>query len=176
MSDPKTSPAELLRRAFDDAFARSTVERRQDAEPYLALRVAATPYAIAVRQIGGFAPARKIVPWASPLPAMLGITAVRGRLYPVYSIEALLAQSTNDEPRWLILCGGAEPVALSVAAFEGHVQVPSAARFAVGDDHKHLRHVQELVRIFDEVRGVIHVPSLLDAIKARVASGLTKEQ
>ena len=134
MSDPKTLPSELLRQAFDGSFAQPATERRQDSEPYLALRVSSTAYAIAVQQIGGFAPARKIVPIGSALPALLGVTAVRGRLYPVYSIEALLAETATSEGAAMarVLCGGAEPVALSFAVARlprGTCWCPSAARF-----------------------------------------------
>lgn len=160
--------AQQLRRRFDDAFAEAASERRQDLEPFLTLRIASTAYAVRLSEIAGFAAARKIVPLASQLAGLLGLAAVRGSLLPVYCLESLLHDDATVEPRWFLLCGAQEPMALSFAQFEGHVLVPRSARLAARGAEG--RHVRELVQVEDEVRGIIAVSSLAEAIRESVAA------
>lgn len=167
--EPRSAPsAQHLRRQFDDGFAEPASERRQDFEPFLTLRIASTAYAVRLSEIAGFAAARKIVPLTSRLPGMLGLAAVRGSLLPVYCLEALLHDEAAAEPRWFLLCRGQEPMALSFAQFEGHVLVPRSARLAAKGAEG--RHVQELVQVDNEVRGIIAVSSLAEAIRESVAA------
>lgn len=166
-----TLSAEELRRAFDDAFAAPSEGRRQDLEPMLTLRIGSAAHAIRVLDIAGFAAARRIVPLGSPLPAMLGLAAVRGTLFPVYSLEALLGdEAASEPPQWFLLCGQADPVALAFAHFEGHVLLSRSERLATSAGEGPRKHVRELVRVADEVRGVIDVSSLLETIQERVSA------
>jgi chemotaxis signal transduction protein len=163
--------AEELRRTFDGAFAMPSEARRQDLEPLLTLRIASAAYAVRVLDIAGFATARRIVPLGSPLPAMLGLAAVRGILFPVYSLEALLGdQTTSAPPRWFLLCGHQDPVALAFADFEGHALLSRSEWRATSGGEGRRKHVRELVRMADEMRGVIEVSSLLETIQERVSA------
>ena len=163
-----SASAEQLRRAFDQGFSVGHAEKRADAEPFVTLRVGSTAYALAVHEIAGFAAARKIVPLPSALPGLLGLTAVRGGLWPVYGLESLLGGEADEPPRWLILCRGADPVALGFARFEGHALLSRSARFAASEGQGLRAHVRELVRADDGVRGVIDVDSVVMAIQKRV--------
>jgi chemotaxis signal transduction protein len=163
--------AEELRRAFDGAFAAPSEGRRRDLEPLLTLRIASAAYAVRVLDIAGFATARRIVPLTSALPAMLGLTAVRGSLFPVYSLDGLLGdEAATEPPQWFLLCGHADPVALAFARFEGHVLLSPSERLAVNAGDGQRKHVRELVRVADEVRGVIDVSSLVELIQERVSA------
>ncbi len=163
--------AEELRRAFDGAFAAPSEGRRQDIESFLTLRIASAAYAVRVLDIAGFATARPIVPMVSALPAMLGLAAVRGTLFPVYGLEALLGEEpTSESPGWFLLCGDTDPVALAFTVFEGHVLLPRPERLAAGAGEGQRRHVRELVRAGGEVRGIIDIGSLVEAIQERVAA------
>jgi chemotaxis signal transduction protein len=169
--------AEQLHRLFDGAFAAPYSERREDLEPFLALRISSAPYALRALEIVGLATARKIVPLPSTLPAMLGLTAVRGRLLPVYGLDSLLGEEpANRPPRWLALCRGPDPVALAFAEIEGHLLLPRSEVFAAEGSASGRRHVRELVRAGAEVRGVIDVSSLVESIGECVrAQGPIKE-
>jgi chemotaxis signal transduction protein len=159
--------AEPLRRAFDRTFATPTAERAEDLESFLTLRIGSTGYAMRVLAIAGLTNARRIVPLAGARPAMLGLTAVRGRLFPVYSLEALVGEeSASAPPRWFVLCAGADPLALGFAQFEGHVLLPRSEVFAAGGGERGRGHVRELLRAADEVRAVIDTSSLVEAIRA----------
>jgi chemotaxis signal transduction protein len=179
MSRPAREPglsAGQLRRAFDAGFAVPPVERRADLEPFLALRIASTAYAVRLLEIAGVAPATKIVRLASDLPGMLGLAAVRGVLLPVYDLQALLGgEPATGLPSWFLLCGRVDRVALSFSGFEGHVLV-SRADVHAADGESRGRHVRELARVSGAVRAVIDVHSLVGAIQQRVpAVGPTKE-
>jgi chemotaxis signal transduction protein len=160
-----------LRRAFDSAFAAPSSKQGQELQRFLMLRIASRGYAMRVLEIAGFATARKIVPLASALPALLGLTALRGRFLPVYSLERLLGvESADVPPRWFVVCGGADPVALGFAEFEGHVLLSRPEVFAATDGASPRKYARELVRTADGVRGVIDVSSLLEAIRQRVSA------
>src|SRR6185312_2949550 len=112
-----------LRHAFDEAFRRAAHELADDRARLLRLRVGGDAYAFRLDEIASFAAARRIVPLASAVPGLLGLAGLRGTLVPVYSLAALLGRAADDEaPRWFVLCGGAEPVALAFARFEGYVE------------------------------------------------------
>jgi chemotaxis signal transduction protein len=160
---------EQMRRVFDRAFAAPYSERRQDLEAFLTLRISTTAYALRVLGIAGLASARKIVPLGNAFPAMLGLTAVRGRLFPVYSLAALLgAEPAGDAPRWLVLCAGVDPVALGFTELEGHVLLPRSAIFATTGGGGERTHVRELVHAEDRVRGIIDVSSLVATIHGMI--------
>ncbi|HEY3817656.1 MAG TPA: chemotaxis protein CheW [Polyangiaceae bacterium] len=170
MSSPSpTLPAEKLRSEFDSSFAAPPSDRGQDVEAFLTMRIASTPYAMRLLDVTGFATARTIAPLASTLPALLGLAAVRGSLFPAYSLEALLGYETaGAPPRWFALSGGSDPVALAFTQFEGHVLVSRSARVPATGSHR--AHIQEIVRSNGEVRGVIDVASLVQVIHQRVSA------
>jgi chemotaxis signal transduction protein len=173
MAGESALTAETLRRAFDSAFASPFPERREDLDAFLTLRVSSTAYTMRVLEIAGLAPARSIVPLPSALPALLGLTAVRGSVYPVYCLEALLGgEPANESPGWFVLCEGTHPVALAFAQLEGHVVLSRSEFYPANRDEGPRRHVRELVRVADEMRGVIDVASLVEAIHERVSAGM----
>jgi chemotaxis signal transduction protein len=159
-----------LRRAFDGAFAAPSEGPARDLESFLTLRVASAGYAVPVLDIAGFAAARRIVPLASALPALLGLAAVRGTLLPVYGLEALLGDVASTEPpRWFLLCGRQDPVALGFARFEGHVRLSRSERLGTDAGEGPRMHVRDVVRVAGEVRGVIDLSSIVEVIEERVS-------
>jgi chemotaxis signal transduction protein len=162
--------ADELRRAFDLGFAAPSAEPGDGAEAFLALRVGTDAYAVRVREIAGFAAARKVVPLPSLIPEMLGLASVRGSLVPVYGLAALLGYGDRDGPlRWFLLCGGTDPLALAFADFDGYLELPRPDVRATGHGEIDRTHVREVLRAGVDVRSVIDVSSLMDAIREKVA-------
>jgi chemotaxis signal transduction protein len=158
-----------LRNAFDRAraipFSSQTVEQ---IENLLAIRVSGDAFAIRLSEISGLATDRKVVAFPSPIPELLGIAGIRGRLVPVYSLAALLGYSANaDQGRWLALCGAEEPVGLAINDFEGYLRAPAAHFYTAEPKDAVSTHVTHLVRTSDVVRAVVNIPLLVEVIQRR---------
>ncbi|MDB6107279.1 MAG: cheW3-2 [Gammaproteobacteria bacterium] len=174
MSEPSpvAASAAQLRSTFDQAravpFLSDAVERIED---LLAIRVSGDAFAIRLSEISGLATDRKIVAFPSPIPELLGVAAIRGRLVPVYSLAALLGYSAqSSQGRWLMLCGTEEPVGLAINDFEGYVRVPLAQVYTAEQKDAASAHVKHVVRAADMVRGVVSIPLIMEIIQRRCRS------
>jgi chemotaxis signal transduction protein len=172
--------ADDLRRRFDRAFAAVPENRAEDVESFLGVKIGSEGYALRVREMAGFAAARKIIPLASPVAEMLGLAGIRGSVVPVFSLAALIGyESAQESPRWFVLCGTAEPIALGFRDFDGYLELARSDSGEVeGMGEADMRrakraHVRQVVRARGEVRGVIDVPSVVKAIHVKVAAAAT---
>ncbi len=161
--DRGATTLEALRAAFDASFAAPPRGPRRDLVPLLAIRAGGDAVAVRVLETAGLLPARAIVPAPSRRPEVLGVCGHRGVVLPVFSLARLLGRSEDGEaPRWMLLAGAAERVALAFGALDGHVLVaPSALQRAQGSVTSHLA---EIVEIGGAGRPVVSIPSLLRAI------------
>jgi chemotaxis signal transduction protein len=163
--------ADELRRAFDLGFATPPADGGESEEPFLALTMGKDAYAVRVREIAGFAAARKIVALASPIPEMLGLAGLRGTLMAVYSLARLFGyEDSNSRLRWFIVCGGADPLALAFADFDGYIEVPRSELRAASERDPGRLHTREVLLAGGVARGVIGVTSLVRAIEKKVAA------
>ncbi len=167
--------ADDMRVRFDRGFAAAPVARDEAVESFLAVKIGSEGYALRLGDMTGFAAARKIVPLPSPVAEMLGLAGIRGVVVPVFSLAALIGYPRVDEsPRWFVLCGTAEPLALGFDDFDGYLELPRsdvsvAADVDGGDERRAGRaHVGHVVRARDEVLGVIDVPSVVKAIQVAI--------
>jgi chemotaxis signal transduction protein len=170
---PVAAKAAELRNAFDRAravpSATAAVER---IENLLAIRVSGDAFAIRLSEISGLATDRKIVAFPSPIPELLGLAAVRGRLIPVYSLAALLGYSANTgQGRWLALCGTEEPVGLAINDLEGYLRVPFTRVYTAEQNDDVSAHVKHVVRAADMVRDIVSIPLLIEVIQRRCRTG-----
>ncbi|HSD18638.1 MAG TPA: chemotaxis protein CheW [Anaeromyxobacter sp.] len=165
MSDDmgRAGKVEVLRAAFDAAFAAPPRGARRDLVPLLAIRAGGDPVAVRVLETAGLLPGKVIVPVPSRRPEVLGVCGHRGAVLPVFSLARLLGRTDAGEaPRWLLLAGREERVGLAFAALDGHVLVaPSALQRAAGEG---VGHLAEIVEIDGAGRPVVSIPSLLRAI------------
>jgi chemotaxis signal transduction protein len=176
MSAPTFASAGDLQRTFDAGFALPPAEKTQNEESFLVLRMGKDAHAVRVREVNGFAAARKIVALSSPIAGLLGLAGLRGSLVPVYSLAALLGYADADgPPRWFILCGGNELLALAFANFDGYVELPRADVRAAGEDELQRRHVREVIVEEHAVRAVVSVASLIEAIRSKVTVGKARK-
>jgi chemotaxis signal transduction protein len=110
---------------------------------------------------------------------MLGIAAFRGVLAPVFDLRFLLGHSHGPTPRWVVLTGTPDPVALAFDLFEAQLRVPRADVFSETPELERLRprHVRGAVRTADVVRPLIHIASVIETVTRRVCSvSASKEQ
>jgi chemotaxis signal transduction protein len=157
-----------MRLSFDRSFVEAVHFDTTATEHLLAIRVGAQSCAIRLSEITGLFADKKITSVPGGGAALLGIAGFRGAMLPVYSLQALIGQpgdSTGSRtPRWLVIAAAA-PVALAFEAFEGQLRVlpdailPRQSRPAMNS------FAREFVRTQHLVRPVMHLPSILDAIK-----------
>jgi chemotaxis signal transduction protein len=156
-----------LRRAFDRSFAQVPVTRATELDDLLEIRVGLDPYAIHLDQVTGVFADKPVTRLPGSFPELLGIAGFRGAIVPVYDLRTLLGYARGGSQRWLILTAGETRIALAFDLFEGHTRVPRSAIAEETGSEIRRHHVREVVRSASLVRPVVHLPSILEAIRKR---------
>jgi chemotaxis signal transduction protein len=154
-----------LRLAFDGAFAEPLQIDTTARDDLLAIRAGAQACAVRLSEINGLFADRRITRVPGGVAALLGIAGFRGAIVPVYSLQSLLGLGhPSQTPRWLVMAK-AEPVALAFEAFEAQLRVlpdaimPRQARAELPG------YARDFVRLQNSTRPIMHLPSVLAAIK-----------
>jgi len=156
-----------LRQSFDQSFARAPQANDQELVDLLSIRVAGALHALRLSQLSGLHACGQIVPLAGPVPELLGMIGLRGKIVPVYSLRLLLGYPAGEHPGWLALVGGNEPVGLAFDGLGGHRRIPkkdiSAAERAKGA----AAHVHEVAQLGGAARPIIDLVSVCEGIKKK---------
>lgn len=169
-----------LRLAFDRAFAEPARQDTAATTALLAIRVGAEAWAMRISEITGLCADKTISRLPGSDASLLGVAGFRGVIVPVYGLQALLlgrspAPAPPPPPRWLVMAAAA-PVALAFEALEGQLSVaPDAITAAPGRGDMHAA-IRDFVRARDCSAPILHIPSLVEAIKARRGEALTEER
>ena len=153
-----------LRLAFDHSFAEPPRLEAAPEEDLLGIRLAAQPYAIRLSEITGLHAGNTITRVPSGAPALLGLVGFRGAILPVYGLNILLGYPMAEKPRWLTVASGA-PIALALEGFDGHLRVSRDAILQQEGDEPRRLFVREFARAGGIVRPIVHLASVLDAIR-----------
>jgi chemotaxis signal transduction protein len=165
---PVTDAAAELRRAFDASFASAPRDGRGDKVALLAIRVGSDPYALRVLEAAGLLQLKGVVPVPSRRTELLGVTGLRGAVVPVYSLSRLLGRGPEaEEPRWAVLCGAEDRVAVAFGSFEGHVEVAARELVSAAEGGAAREHVAHLANAGGALRPVLSLESILRAITRR---------
>jgi chemotaxis signal transduction protein len=171
MSDARSHVMERaaeLRFAFDRAFGEPLQIDTTAKEDLLAIRAGGQACAMRLSEITGLFADKRITRVPGGEAALLGIAGFRGAIVPVYSMQSLLGpgHSAAQAPRWLVMARAA-PVALAFEAFEGQLRVLLDAILPRQPRAELRSYAQEFVRTQDLTRPIVHLPSVLAAIKAQ---------
>jgi chemotaxis signal transduction protein len=153
-----------LRLAFDCAFAEPVRLDTAAKEELLAIRIDTQAFAIRLSEISGLFAGKKITPVPGSHAALRGIAGFRGAIVPVYDLQILLGHASTATPRWLVIAAAAS-VALAFEAFEGQLRVARDAILPQPSRPEFRGYAHEIVRTRDFVAPIMHLPSLLDAIR-----------
>jgi chemotaxis signal transduction protein len=161
-----TTRAAALRSRFDLAFAEPAQLDITPMVDLLAVRVGVDVFGIRLCEIAGLYVGKKVTRVPGGDAALIGIAGFRGTIHPVYGFATLLGRPAEVTPRWLVIAAAA-PVALAFDGFERHVRVASDTirpRDVNAKDHLYARDFAPVLQV---VRPILHLPSILDAIKAQ---------
>lgn len=167
--------AAALRDAFDRMFAEARPPDPPPTEDLLAIRIGSEPYALRLSEIAGLFADRRITRIPGRPPALLGIAGFRGAIVPVYDLHALLGYRSAEGARWLTMAAEA-PVAFAFTAQEGHLRIPQDAIIPHQTEGQPRQHVMEFARLPDLVRPIVHLPSVVEAIRRQVRAKLDTEE
>jgi chemotaxis signal transduction protein len=154
-----------LRLEFDNTFAAPPPGPAEDRESLITLRVAGEALAVRTRHITGVAKRRRIMPVPSRVPGLLGITAIRGALLPVYDLAVLLGlPAAASEGSWLILTNPETPIGLIFDEFEGQIEIERACLYE-SESSRAREHLRLVARIGAAHRAVIDMPGIVEEIR-----------
>jgi chemotaxis signal transduction protein len=156
--------AAVLRHEFDRSFAAPSFASKSAIEDLLAIRLGAHDFALRLSEIAGLFADKKITPVPGGGVALLGIAGFRRSIVPVYDLRKLMGIPGSSAPRWLVIAA-VSPVALAFETFEGQLRVSLDAIAAEHAQTKAHNHTQGFVQSDKILRPIIHLPSLLHAIK-----------
>lgn len=167
MSDASSGLAEraqALRISFDRSFAEPARLDTTAMADLLAFRAGSQACAMYLSEITGLFAERKITRIPSDAPGLLGVAAFRGAIMPVYSLAILLGHSASETPRWLAVAMSA-PIAFAFETFDYHLRVSREAIVPRETGQRASAFVLEFVRAPDAVRPILHLTTILDAIR-----------
>lgn len=95
------------------------------ADRFVVIRVAGGIFALRSNTLAGFATDREVVPLPGSESSLLGVTSVRGRVFPVFGLAELLGLSSTGPARWLAWVAGEQPAGFAFAGLEGVHRVAS---------------------------------------------------
>ena len=172
--------AAQLRAAFDRTFGLPPLLVAAEVEDLLLVRVAGVPYAIRLLDIAQIVSGRSVVAVPAVTPDLLGLAGIHGGIVPVFGLASVLGYGPDSgSPRWMIVCGTGEPIALAFSDLEGYLQLPTSALTA--DENfratgEHVKYVDQVASTPDGVRAVISIPLIVAAIRNRISQNRpTKE-
>jgi chemotaxis signal transduction protein len=168
--------AAALRHAFDRSFAEPLRFGTEVVEDLLAIRIGTQAYALRLAEVAGLFADRKVTPVPGGDAALIGIAGFRGAIVPVYGLHALLGLASGQRPcRWLMIAAAA-PVALAFETFDAQLSVPPDAILPAQSGGEAQSCVREFVRTPKFSGPVIHLPSVIDAIRSRRGQAVPREE
>jgi chemotaxis signal transduction protein len=151
-----------MRREFDRAFAQAPAAEGAAWEDLLVVRAGQDAYAVRLREVAGLFLDTRIVRFPGAPPAQLGLVGLRGTILPAYDLRAMLGYAVGGAPRWLLTAASAR-VALAFDRFEGHRRV-SRETITQARLGARLSHASQVVHLDDDVRPVVDMSSIINAI------------
>jgi chemotaxis signal transduction protein len=133
ITDSIKSRLHKLRDEFDSNFARPWAPERQAGESLFCFTADDGRFAIPLTALQALVKAGPIVPVPSRAFGLLGLTVVRAKVLPVYSIGRFTGGAPRGAaPPWLASLRGPSPAALAIDSLDGYTQSDSLADSAAG--------------------------------------------
>ena len=135
----------------------------------LCIQLAGERYAVRLNDAAMLVAGRVVVPVPSAAPALLGLVGIRGAVVPAFSLAVLLGQQqATGAPRWLIVCGTGDPIALGFSDFDGHVRLPITSVYPDVNPRAARQYVHQLASTDNGTLAVINIPLVIATIRNRI--------
>jgi chemotaxis signal transduction protein len=167
--------AAALRLAFDASFAAPLSAVGVAPENMLAIGVGTAPFIVRLGDIAGLFAENRIVRLPTQIPSLLGVAGFRRAILPVYDLRLLLGQEGSTVPRWFVVAAAA-PVAFAFNNLDGHLHVAERDVVTQAPGREGQRHVRGYVERDRAARPIIHVSSILDAIRQLTGENAAKQE
>ncbi len=162
-----------LREEFDSSFARAWGPGRTHGNAILCFTAQGGKFAAPLTALQSVARAAAIVPVPSRNPALLGITVLRARLMPVFSVPAVLGlPSAGLDVSWLAVLRGPRPAALALETLAGYADPESILSMGTSAP---LRLVTGSVRFQEQMHALLDCEQLYEAITRDPATSETEQ-
>jgi chemotaxis signal transduction protein len=172
---PVTAGPAALREAFDRSFAEAPRSATAALEDLLCIRVGEHLHALRVAELSGLFPDMKVMALPTAIAELLGLASLRAAILPIYDLRLMLGYGGEAKPRWVAIARDMS-VGLAFDGFEGHIRVSPDAVVSQGSGESGVRHVREVVRIDGQLRSIVLLASVLEAITNRVRAGAGTEE
>ncbi|HEY5277759.1 MAG TPA: hypothetical protein VIK38_14720, partial [Coriobacteriia bacterium] len=96
----------------------------------------------------------------------------------VFGLASILGYGQDPgSPRWMVLCGAEEPIALAFSDFEGYLRLPKSSLHADENLRPTRQYVNQIASTEAGVRALVSIPLVVATIRNRIGhSRLAKEQ
>jgi purine-binding chemotaxis protein CheW len=153
-------------RALHDEFDRGFAEAPRPPAPahrdFLCIRVAGEPSAIPLVDIASLHADLRVIALPSRAPELLGVTAIRATLVPIYDLGVAFGGSPAGVTRWTVLVRGGS-AGFAFEGYDGHVRIGDRA-IARATQRGHVR---GQIVVTGQPRSVVDLASVLAAIETR---------
>lgn len=153
-----------LRLAFDSAFAEPAQTASAALDNFLVIQIACCPHVVRLSDISSLLPLKMVRRLPSRLPALLGITAFRGAVVPLFDLRMLMGYAVGEPPTCIVITANT-PVGLAFDAFDRHLRYPREACAQLISAELARPHIREVLRCGDMPRPVVSIPSVLETIR-----------
>jgi purine-binding chemotaxis protein CheW len=164
-----------LRLAFDRSFSQTTNADIAVVEKLLAIRVGSHPYLVRLAEVSGLFADKRITWLPSPVPTLLGLAGLRGKVLPVYDLGMLIGAPKAAAPRWLLVTASS-PVGFAFDHFDGYLSVRPEDIVPEIRAEAREQHVVEVVRAVDLIRPLISLASVLESITTRASRDSSQKE
>jgi purine-binding chemotaxis protein CheW len=164
-----------MREEFDRSFVEPLVLSRPAEDDLLALQISGHDYAVRLSEIAGLHENRSMVSVPSPVPELLGLSAFRGVLVPVYDLALLLGFGAATRPRYLLLTREPHSVALAFDTLTAHLRV-ARAESAVTHREAERGHVLGATEHHGALYPILSIASLLESISSKERSYVSAKE
>jgi chemotaxis signal transduction protein len=126
-----------LRTMFDRGFAVAELASDAACSDFVCLRIGGEPAAIGLGDIASLHADLRVVPLPTPAAELLGVTAIRAQVVPIYDLSVALGGAPTGAARWTVVARGGA-AGFGFAGFDGHARIPDAA-IAIAAQRGHVR-------------------------------------
>ncbi len=174
MADALLERARTLRAAFDRSFQVERVVSDAQRFDFLTIRVASERHALRLPEVLGLYTERRLVPAPSRLPALVGLSAFRGVVTPVYDLGVLLGyRATARATSWLVVARGSAPIGFSFDGFDAHLRAAEADLVAAPAASS--SEASAALRVGDGVIPLLDLPRLIESVARAATTALRQE-